>query len=209
VPVTAQLRDVTQNPDIAGVPLRTGIIGVGVVAVALLGWQTRSVRREFTHPEITMFRRYVADPIPSAVRNLAPGGPGSFFLHNSAVVAFEAPDSIVRGILDHSLPGSTALAFLSDLKSRNGRDTTSTFRVGAPGGSDYVRVDSTSFTPELESTFSGAHLRTLEGVRAGHEVYVLAQMGEWGRFESVLTYDRSQERVLLRQLAIRAPVELD
>lgn len=189
----------------AGLRVRRGVIAVAVVASAVLVWQTRSVQREFTHPEITMFRRYLADPIPAGVRNLAPGSPSPLVLSNSAIVAFEAPDSIVEALLDHSLPGSTAVAFLADIKSRNGRDTMTTSRVGAPLGNAYARMDTTSLPPDMSEAFPGAHSRALRAMRDGLEVYVLAEAGEWGRFESVVTYDRPRGHVHVQQYVVRAP----
>ncbi|MEX2049096.1 MAG: hypothetical protein WEB90_05925 [Gemmatimonadota bacterium] len=189
-----------------GLPVRTGVIGVAVVALGVLGWQTRSVRREFTHPEITMFRRYIADPIPDEVRNLAPGSGSPLVMSNSAIVRFEAPTATLDALLNHSLPGSTALEVLAELKTRNGRDTVSTSRVAAGGGRAYARMDTTALPTGMQEAFPGAHARVLQEARRGLEVYALAETGEWGRFESVVTYDRPAERVHVQQLVVRAAV---
>jgi hypothetical protein len=192
-----------------GFPVRGVGAVIVVAALAVLAWQTRTVRREFTHPQITMFRRHIADPIPASVRNLAPGSPAPLVFHSGAVVAFDAPESMLRSLLDHSLPGSTALAALAELKSRNGRDTTTVIRVGAVGAPGYLQLDSTAFPADLLHTFPGAHSRAVEALRRGLNVYVLAEVGDWGRFESVVTYEPQRQRVHLRQYIVRAPIGPD
>jgi membrane protein implicated in regulation of membrane protease activity len=193
---------------VGGVSLRGGMLAVAALGFVVLAWQTRAVRREFTHPQITMFRKYIADPIPDGVRNLAPGTSSPLVFHAGAVVAFDAADETLRALLDHSLPGSTARAFLKDLKSRNGRDTTTVARIGAPDGG-YVRVDSASFPAELAEDFPGAHMRVTQESRRGMEVYLLAEKGEWGRLESVVVYDRPRQHVSVRQLVVRGQVLRD
>jgi hypothetical protein len=192
-----------------GLRARTGVIAVAVIALGVLAWQTRSVRREFTHPEVTMFRRYIADPIPDEVRNLAPGSGSPLFLHNSAIVTFEAPAATLAALLDHSLPGSTALEMLAELKTRNGRDTVSTSRVAADRGGAYARMDTTSLPAGMLDAFPGAHARVLQEARRGLEVYALAETGDWGHFESVVTYDRPAERVHVQQFVVRGAVQRD
>jgi hypothetical protein len=184
---------------------RPAIIVVSMMAGALITYRTYAVWDELAHPERAMFRRYIASPIPSTVRNLAPasGAPAQF--HEGALVAFEAPASVVAALLTHTLPGSTARGSLAEFKVRNGRDTTSSSRVAAPDGS-YLAVDTLSFPPEMVDVFRGAHTRVRDAARAGLESYLLAELGDWGRFESVVTYDRANELVRVQQYAVRAPV---
>jgi hypothetical protein len=188
------------------VPVRTLGLMVALTSAATLAWQTRGVVREFTHPQHTMFREAIAARIPAGVRDLEPGAPGPLVFHAGAVVAFTAPDAVLRALLDHSLDQSTALAFLADIKSRNGRDTATVSRVGADGSSAYVRVDSVTFPEPMRDVFRGAYQRVREADVRGLEAYVLAETGDWGRFESVVTYERATERVHVRQLVMRAPV---
>jgi hypothetical protein len=151
-----------------------------------------------------MFRRYIADPIPSSVRSLAPASAAPIAFHQGALIAFDAPDSVLRAILNHTLSGSTARAWLTNLQTRNGRDSAIAVRLSRGDGA-YVPMDSASFPPDLIDVFRSAHTRVRDAGRAGLEAYAFAAAGDWGRLESVVSYDRSTGRVRVQQYSVRAP----
>jgi hypothetical protein len=108
-------------------------------------------------------------------------------------------------LLTHALPGSTALSSLSELKSRNGRDTLAQERLSGPNQT-YLAVDSLTFPSHLVNVFPGAYGRVRDAGRNRLEAYAFAESGDWGRMESVVTYDRASGRTRVQQHVVRAPV---
>jgi hypothetical protein len=70
-------------------------------------------------------------------------------------------------------------------------------------------MDTTSLPVGMQEAFPGAHARVLQESRRGLEVYALAETGEWGHFESVVTYDRADEQVHVQQFVVRGAVQRD
>src|SRR5882672_5830827 len=53
----------------------TAWLTLGLITVTFGGWRSWEVWRDFSHPEVHMFRDYVANPIPNEVTHLAMATP--------------------------------------------------------------------------------------------------------------------------------------
>jgi len=97
-------------------------LALGLVVLSFAGWRTWEVWQDFSHPELQMFRTFVADPIPRDVRELAPATSAPVMFHDGAYISFHASQELVQRIVNHSLPGSKTLAVVAQMKRRSGRD---------------------------------------------------------------------------------------
>jgi hypothetical protein len=173
---------------------------LGMATLALGGWRTREVWRDFTQPHFRNFRTYVADPIPTEVRGLAMATAAPAMFHDGALVRFEAPEPLVRKLIDQSLRGAKTLAVVAEMKRQSGRDPADRSAVAGPDGRSYVRVDVDQFPRDGPDAFRWARVHVEQSARQGFgEAYVLLLEGEWGKFQSVITWNPAVSNVVVRQ----------
>lgn len=173
---------------------------LGLATVSFAGWRTRDVWRDFKHPELRMFRTYIADPIPEEVRNLAMATPAPAMFHDGALIKFEAPETVLGKILNHSLPGSKTLAVVEEMKRQSGSDSANRAVIVGPDGQSYKRVELDQFPEDGLPAFRGVRAEVEAASRTGRrEVYALLFEGEWGKLQSVITYDPAASTVVIKQ----------
>lgn len=167
---------------------------VGSASLGFMGWRTWEVWTDFTRPQVRMFRNYIADPVPRSISQLAMATPAPAMFHDGAIIRFQVTPAALRQILDHSLPGSTTLGVIEEMKRQSARDPSNRWVMAGADGRSYLKVDLQGFSSEEgPEAFRWARSRVTEAVRGGpREVYVLLLEGEWGSFQSVLTYDAVQ-----------------
>jgi hypothetical protein len=171
---------------------------LGVAAVGFGGWRSFEVWRDFTQPQFRNFRTYVANPIPHDVRALAMDSPAPAMFYDGALVRFEAPEPVVRRLVDHSLAGARAWDLIGEMKRRSGRSPADTIAVAAPDGRGFVRIDPDAFT--TPDAFAWTQHTVDEMHRGGaKEIYVLLLAGEWGSFQSVVAWTPERSRVSVHQ----------
>jgi hypothetical protein len=182
---------------------RPRVVALAWLAVALVtlgfgGWRSFEVWRDFTEPQFRNFRTYVADPIPRDVHALAMDSPAPAMFYDGALVRFEAPEPVMRRLVDQSLSGARAWSVIDEMKQRSGRDRADTLAVAAPDGRSFVRVDPAAFT--APNVFAWAQHTVDEMNRGGaKEIYVLLLAGGWGSFQSVVAWTPDRSRVSVRQ----------
>jgi len=175
-------------------------LALGIAVVAVFGWRTFEVWQDFSHPQYRNFRSYVADPIPRDARALVMDSPAPAMFYDGALVRFEGPASLVTALARNTLKGARTLAVLRETKQRSKRSTVDTLAVTDADGSSYRRINPATFPAQLPETFAWARWVIDEQTRGGaDDIYVLLLAGPWGRFESVLSYDRDRSRVAVRQ----------
>lgn len=180
--------------------LITAWAAVALVTVAFAGYRTWGMARDFAHPEIRMFRAFVADPIPAEVTGLAVSTAAPAMYHDGALVRFQAPEAMVRGLVNHSVPGSRTLSVAQETRGTSARDRADRDRVVGPDGWSYAQVDAARFAVDGPEVFEWARRKVGEGVRQGpREVWVYLVSGDWGRFQSVLVYDRATSTATVEQ----------
>ena len=172
---------------------------LGLVTLAFGGWRSWEVWRDFAHPEARMFRDYIASPIPDEVTNLTMAVASPEMFHDGALIRFQAPPVLVHKIIDHSLAGSKAMAVVADVKRQSPHAATDREVIAGADGQSYLKVNPERFPkggPE-------AHRWLREKLEAesgpGREAYVLLRTGDWGRFQSVLTYEPATRTVVIHQ----------
>ena len=67
----------------------TAWVALGLVTVTFGGWRSWEVWRDFSHPEVRMFRNYIARPIPNEVTNLAMAVASPEMFHDGALIRFK------------------------------------------------------------------------------------------------------------------------
>ncbi|MBC8002774.1 MAG: hypothetical protein H7X97_09315 [Opitutaceae bacterium] len=172
---------------------------LGFVTVTVGGWRSWEVWQDFNHPERRMFRDYIARPIPNEVTNLTMATPAPAMFHDGALIRFQAPEVLVRGIIDQSLTGSTALEVLAEMKRQSPHDSADLEVIAGTDGQSYRKV-----TPDLfPKNGPEAHRWLRDKIEAtagpGREIYVLFKAGAWGHFQSVLSYDPANSSVIVQQ----------
>jgi len=165
-----------------------GWLLLAMVTLAFGGWRTWEVGQSFFHPEVQMFRQYVAEPIPKAVKGLAPATAAPVMFHDGAYVAFHAPPEVVEGIVNHSLKGAKTPEV-----------------IAGPDGQSYLPVDLEWAEREKssESEWARGEIASFLKSRNGR-AYVLLRSGDWGTFVSVLQYEPTRSRVVILQHLNRA-----
>jgi len=173
-------------------------LALAVVTVGFAGLRSFEVWRDFTQPQFRNFKTYVANPIPRDVHALAMDSPAPAMFYDGALVRFEAPEPVMRRLVDQSLAGARAWNVIDEMKQRSGRNPTDTLAMAAPDGRGFVRVDPSRFTaPEA---FAWTQHTVGEMHRGGaKEIYVLLLAGEWGSFQSVVGWDPDRSRASVRQ----------
>jgi hypothetical protein len=177
-----------------------GWLALGLLTLAFGGWRTWVVGESFFHPELEMFRKYVARPIPKGVEGLKPASAAPVMFHDGALIEFHAPPEVVERIVHHSLPGSKTLGVIRKMKRRSGRDESDRLVIAGPDGQSYVPVDLEWVAREKSKETEWARREVgnyLQGETT--RAYVLVRSGEWGTFASVLRYERGRSRVVIVQ----------
>ncbi|MBL8730339.1 MAG: hypothetical protein JNM25_18115 [Planctomycetes bacterium] len=173
-----------------------GFAALLAVALVWLGVGTRDVVRRFDELPFELFRSHVADPIPAAVQDLAVDGPAPATSFATASVRFRAPAAVRRAILQHGLPGSATRRLAARIAATNGRNARVTGRIcTAQGG--YVPYDPQTFSgydkPEwafvIDRLKRDAGVATLPPVPVAHDLFVYAELGDWGSLACIATVD--------------------
>ena len=172
---------------------------LGLVAVSFGGWRSWEVWRDFSHPEVRMFRDYIARPIPSEVTNLAMAVASPEMFHDGALIRFQAPAGLVHKIVDHSLPGSTALAVVAEMKRQSPHDSADREVIAGADGQSYRKVNPDHFPKHGPEAHRWLSDKIEANAGPGREAYVLLRAGAWGHFQSVLTYDPAAGTVFIQQ----------
>ena len=182
-----------------------GWLALALVTLAFGGWRTWEVGQSFFHPELQMFRQYVAEPIPKAVKDLAPASAAPVMFHDGAYVAFQAPPEVVEGIVNHSLKGAKTPEVITKMKRQSGRGDADRVVIAGPDGQSYLPVDLEWVEREKssESEWARGEIASFLKSRNGR-AYVLLRSGDWGTFVSVLQYEPAQSRVVILQHLNRA-----
>ena len=186
-------------------PSGKGWLVLALVTLASGGWRTWEVGQSFFHPELHMFREYVAEPIPKAVKGLAPASAAPVMFHDGAYIAFHAPPEMVEGIINHSLKGSKTREVIRKMKRQSGRGEADRVVIAGPDGQSYVPVDLEWVEREKSSESEWARGETARFLKSRNgRAYVLLRSGDWGTFVSVLQYEPAQSRVVILQHFDRA-----
>lgn len=173
---------------------------LGLATLSFAGWRTWDVWRDFKHPELRMFRHYIADPIPNEVRNLTMATPAPALFHDGALIKFQVPETVLRKILDHSLPGSKTLALVEEIKRQSRNDSANRAVIVGPDGRSHKRVELDQFPEDGPSAFRGVRGEVEAADREGpREVHALLFEGEWGKLQSVIVFDRAAATVVIKQ----------
>jgi hypothetical protein len=177
-----------------------GWLGLALVTLAFGGWRTWEVGQSFYHPELQMFRQYVAEPIPKAVTGLAPAIASPVMFHDGAYIAFHAPPEVVEGIVNHSLKGAKTGEVIRKMKRQSGRGDADRVVIAGPDGQSYLPVDLQWAERETssESEWARGEIASFLKSRNGR-AYVLLRSGDWGTFVSVMQYEPAQSRVVILQ----------
>lgn len=146
-----------------------------------------------------MFRNCVANPIPSEVTNLVMAVASPEMFHDGALIRFQAPAGLFRKIVDHSLPGSTALAVVVEMKRQSPHPSTDREVIAGADGQSYLKVTPDYFPKDGPEAHRWLRDRIEANVGPGRETYVLFRAGAWGHFQSVLTYDPANGTVIIQQ----------
>ncbi len=172
---------------------------LGLVTVSFGGWRSWEVWRDFSHPEGHMFRDYVASPIPKEVTNLAMATPAPAMFHDGALIRFQAPTELVRKIVDHSLPGSTTLAVVAEMKRQSPHDSADREVIAGADGQSYLKVGPDHFPKDGPEMHRWLRAQVEATAGPGCERYVLFRAGAWGHFQSALTHDPATGTVIILQ----------
>lgn len=172
---------------------------LGLVTVAVGGWRSWEVWRDFSHPEVRMFRDYIARPIPNEVSNLAMAVASPEMFHDGALIRFQAPAGLVARIVDHSLPGSTALAVVADMKRQSPHDAADREVIAGADGQSYLKVKPDHFPKDGPAVHRWLRDKLEANAGPGREAYVLLRAGAWGHFQSALTHDPATGTVIIQQ----------
>jgi len=172
---------------------------LGLAVLGFAGWRTWEAWQDFSHPELQMFRSFVAEPIPKEVQGLAPATSAPVMFHDGAYISFHASQELVQRIVNHSLPGSKTLAVVAQMKRLNGRDPSNRLVIAAPDGQSYLKVDlDWAAKDSPDSLWARTEVENFLKNRRG-SAYVLLLSGDWGKFASVLTYDPAESKVTILQ----------
>jgi hypothetical protein len=177
-----------------------GWLALCLLTAAFGGWRTWVVGESFFRPELEMFRKYVAKPIPKTVDGLKPASAAPVMFHDGALIEFRAPPEVVERIVHHSLPGSKTPGVIKKMKRRSGRDESDRVVIAGPDGQSYLPVDLEWAAREKSKETEWARREVANFLKAGNaRAYVLVRSGEWGTFGSVLGYETAQSRVVILQ----------
>jgi hypothetical protein len=181
-------------------PAGKGWLMLALVTLAFGGWRTWEVGQSFFHPELQMFRQYVAEPIPKAVKGLAPATAAPVMFHEGAYIAFHAPPEVVEEILNHSLKGAKTREVVRKMKRQSGRGDADRLVIAGPDGQSYLPVDLEWVEREKssESEWARGEIASFLKSRNGR-AYVLLRSGDWGTFVSVMQYEPAESRVVILQ----------
>ena len=177
----------------------TAWLALILVTVTFGGWRSWEVWRDFNHPERRMFRDYIARPIPNEVTNLAMAVASPEMFHDGALIRFQAPAELVRKIVDHSLPGSTALAVVAGIKRQSPHDSADREVIAGADGQSYLKVNPDHFPKDGPEAHRWLRDKIEANAGPSREAYVLLRAGAWGHFQSVLTYDPATGTVIIQQ----------
>ena len=177
----------------------TAWLTLGLVTVTFGGWRSWEVWRDFSHPEVRMFRDYLARPIPNEVTHLAMAVASPEMFHDGALIRFQAPAGLVPKIVDHSLPGSTALAVVAEMKRQSPHDSADREVIAGDDGQSYLKVNADHFPKDGPEAHRWLREHIEANAGSGREAYVLFRAGAWGHFQSVLTYDPAAGTVIIQQ----------
>jgi hypothetical protein len=177
-----------------------GWLAVGLITIAFGGWRSVEVWREFSRPELHMFRTYVADPIPAEVQGLAPASAAPVMFHDGAYISFHAPPEVVDRLTHHALPGSKTLEVVVEMKRQSSRNTADRIVLAGPDGQSYLKVD-VDWVAKESSSESQWVRGEVENFHRNHKVnsYVYLKAGEWGSFASVVHYEPNSSNVTILQ----------
>jgi hypothetical protein len=177
-----------------------GWLAIGLITVSFGCWRTWEVWQKFSHPELHMFRDFVADPIPKEVQGLAPAIAAPMMFHDGAYISFRAPPELVARIVNHSLPGATTWAAVTEMKRRSSQAAPDRVVIAASDGRSYLKVDLDWVAKENspESQWARTELETFLKSHQG-SAYVLLLSGDWGRFASVLKHEPGTSNVVILQ----------
>ena len=185
-------------------PAWKGWLILGLVTVGFGGWRTWEVWRDFFHPEFSMFRRFVANPIPGEIEALAPASGAPVMFHDGAYISFRAPPALVERLVTHSLAGARTLAVVAEMKQQSGQDSSNRVVIAAPDGRSYLKVglEWVALETSPESQWARAETERFLKSRQGR-AHVLVLAGAWGQFSSVLTYEPASSNVVVLQYLVR------
>ena len=177
-----------------------GWLILGLITVSFAGWRTWEVWQNFSHPELHMFRAFVADPIPKEVQGLAPAIAAPVMFHDGAYISLRAPPELVERIVHHSLSGSKTFEVVAEMKRRSSRDSADRVVIAAPDSQSYLKVDLNWVAKETspESAWARSEVENFFKSRQG-SAYVLLRSGDWGKFVSVLHYEPASSNVVILQ----------
>lgn len=152
-----------------------------------------------------MFRTYVADPIPKAVKGLAPAIAAPVMFHDGAYITFQAPPEVVEAIVNHSLKGAKTREVITKMKQQSGRGDADRLVIAGLDGQSYLPVDLEWVEREKSSESEWARWEIAGFLKSRNgRAYVLLRSGDWGTFVSVLQYEPTQSTVVILQHLNRA-----
>ena len=164
-------------------------LAVGISSLGLGCWRTVQIVDDYSHPERRMFREFLARPIPSQVTNLVVAVPSPEIFTDAAIIRFQAPNSVVQGILNHSLPGSTSLSVLAEMKRQSRNPPADQEVISAPDGQSYLPVDASFFPSDGPEAHRWLRERITGESAPGVKTYILLRRGAWGSFQSLVAHN--------------------
>lgn len=177
-----------------------GWLVVGLMTIAFGGWRSFEVWRDFSRPELHMFRTYVADPIPVDIHGLAPAIAAPVMFHDGAYISFRAPPELVERLINHSVPGSKTLGVVTEMKKQSRRDTSDRTVVAGQDGRSYLKVDLDWVAKRSSPESQWVH-DEVENYLKSHNgnSYVFLRAGDWGSLASVMHYEPASSNVTILQ----------